>query len=352
MRRSRAFTLIELLVVVAIIGVLVALLLPAVQAARESARRTQCINNLKQIGLALGSFDAAQKHLPSAAVSKEYSAAPTHPHSFYRWSALAQLLPYLENQNVRNLIDISTPLYMPSAGYPVAERNKAGVALVLPGFLCPSDLSERLRPDMGPTNYAVCAGSGANGGTPFATDGIFFVNSETTYGHLGDGSSNTVAASESLLGVDTVRDASGAFSSATPERSYKFILSFAGAPELTDVKCLGSMNYNSAAATGNDPRGFAWCSGEYRSATYNHYYAPNAPEYDCITSATTDPTPPPAKPILYSAWGWRTARSVHPGGVNSLFADGSVRFIQDGIDLALWKELSTRNESDGTASPP
>jgi prepilin-type N-terminal cleavage/methylation domain-containing protein/prepilin-type processing-associated H-X9-DG protein len=350
MRKNSAFTLVELLVVIAIIGALVALLLPAVQSARESARRTQCVNNLKQLGTALANHDSAVKHLPAASVSKEYPSDPSHPYSFYRWSALAQLLPYLENQNLHDLLDLSLPLYMPGSGYPIAERNKPGVAQTVAGFLCPSDGGSRVKEGMGSTNYAVCTGSGVGGGTPFDTDGIFYVNSATTYGDIRDGSSNTVAASESLLGVDTPRTGGGVFTGATPEHSYKFVLSFAGKPDLTDTACTASASYNSTDATGNDPRGFAWCSGEYRSASYNHYYPPNARQFDCITSATADPTPPPARPILYSAYGWKTARSAHPGSVNCLFADGSVRAVRDDVDLAIWKGLSTRDLSETAAS--
>src|SRR5262245_3146472 len=98
----RAFTLVELLVVIAIIGILIALLLPAIQAAREAARRTQCLNNQKQIGLALNNYHSARKHLPPAADSKEYPANPILPYTFYRWSALAHLLPYMENQTVHD----------------------------------------------------------------------------------------------------------------------------------------------------------------------------------------------------------------------------------------------------------
>jgi hypothetical protein len=195
---------------------------------------------------------------------------------------------------------------------------------------------------MGPTNYVACAGSGAGGGTPFETDGLFYVNSATTFAAITDGASNTIAFSESLLGEDTPHDAAGDFAGATPERSYKFILSFGGTPELTDENCEGSMNFNSTSSTGNDPRGFAWCSGEYRSASYNHYYLPNAAEFDCVASATTDPTPSPGKPILYSAWGWRTARSAHPGGVSAVWADGSCRFVANAVDAAIWRGLSTR----------
>lgn len=340
----RAFTLVELLVVIAIIGLLVALLLPAIQSAREAARRTQCVNNLKQLGIALNNHVSAREVFPPAAVSKPYPGYPNHPQSFYRWSALAHLLPYMEAESLHALLDLSYPLYMPTAGYPISEPNKLGISKVLPEFLCLSDQGEPVRDQMGPTNYVVCSGSGAGGGTPFKTDGIFFVNSATRFANITDGSSNTIAVSESLLGVDTQR-AGGVFVNQNPERNYKFVLSFAGPPDLTDFRCNGSMSFNSTAATGNDPRGFAWCSGEYRCATYNHYHGPNSPHYDCISSVTTDPSPV-GRPVLYSAYGWRAARSLHPGGVNVVFADGSTRFMNEDIDLKLWQALSTRAGED------
>jgi prepilin-type N-terminal cleavage/methylation domain-containing protein len=348
----RAFTLVELLVVIAIIGVLVALLLPAIQSARESARRTQCLNNLKQLGIALHNYASAKQELPPASVSKSYAPEPSHPHTFYRWSALAHLLPYMENQSVHNLLDLSLPLYMPGPGYPISEPNKVGISKILREFLCPSDSGQRAKVETGPTNYAVCTGSGASGGTPFKTDGVFYVNSKTTFAQITDGTSHTVAAAESLIGEDATRDSNGAFSATSAERSYKFVLGFAGTPELSDFKCNGSMNYNSAASNGNDPRGFAWCSGEYRSAMYNHHYPPNAAAFDCIASVTTDPTPPPEKPLLYSSFGWRTARSMHPAGVNVLLADGSASYLGNDIDLKLWKAMSTRDAADDAAGGP
>lgn len=349
MNRSRAFTLVELLVVLAIIGVLVGLLLPAVQQMRESARRLQCLNQLKQLGTALANHESALARLPSAAVSKEYPADPQHPHSFYRWSALAQLLPYLENKNLQDLLDLSVPMYMPGGGYPIAPQNQAGVSQVVSLFLCPSDLGEPVKTGLGPTNYVVSTGSGSDGGTPFETDGLFYVNSQIRHADISDGSSNTIACSESLLGFDTNRDATSGFIGATPERNYKFLLSFAGLPTLSDTRCENSRSFNSTAGVGNDPRGFAWASGEYRTASYNHYYGPNASEYDCISSATTDPSPGPEKPILYSAWGWRAARSAHPGGVNTTWADGSCRFVQNDVDLAVWRSFSTRDGAEASA---
>ncbi len=341
---SRGFTLVELLVVIAIIGVLVALLLPAIQSSREAARRTQCINNMKQLGVALQNYAATKKHFPPGLLAKTYAEEPTHPQTFYRWSSLAHLLPYMENQAVRDLLDLSLPLYMPGAGYPISERNKLGVAQVLPEFLCASDLGQPVKAEWGPTNYMACAGSGAGGGTPFDTDGVFYVNSATTFAKIGDGSSHTIAMSESLLGEETQLDQASAFTGVTPERNYKFTLGFSAVPDLTEARCDATQSYNSTVGNGNDPRGFAWCSGEYRCASYNHFYPPNAAKFDCITSVTMDPTIPPQR--LYSAYGWRTARSAHPGGVNAVYADGSTHFIGDGIDLAVWRALSTMAGQD------
>ncbi|HEX4413023.1 MAG TPA: DUF1559 domain-containing protein [Lacipirellulaceae bacterium] len=343
----RAFTLVELLVVIAIIGVLVALLLPAIQSAREASRRTQCLNNLKQLGIALQNYAAAEKHFPPGSVAKPYLVQPTHPQTFYRWSTLAHLLPYMENQSVRDALDLTLPLYMPGAGYPIADKNKAGVAQVLPEFLCASDVGQPVKADWGPTNYVACAGSGTGGGTPFETDGVFYVNSATTFANITDGSSHTAAMSESLLGEDTPAGSSVGSAALTPERSYKFPLGFSAVPDLTDSRCASTQTYNSTLGNGNDPRGFAWCSGEYRCALYNHHYTPNAADFDCITSVTVDPTLPPQR--LYAAYGWRTARSKHPGGVNLLNADGSARFVDIGVSLSVWKAMATRNDDDAVA---
>jgi prepilin-type processing-associated H-X9-DG protein len=335
-------------VVIAIIGVLVAILLPAIQSGREAARRTQCLNNLKQLGVALHHYASAEQHFPPGLVAKTYADQPNHPQTFYRWSSFAHLLPYMENESVRDILDLSLPLYMPGAGYPIAERNKVGVAQVLPEFLCPSDLGQPVKTQWGPTNYVACAGSGAGGGTPFETDGVFYVNSAITSAKIGDGSSHTVVMSESLLGEDSQFTATG-FAGVTPERNYKFALGFFAVSDLTDARCNATQSFNSTVGNGNDPRGFAWCSGEYRCASYNHYYLPNASNFDCITSVTVDPTLPPQR--LYSAYGWRTARSSHPGGVNAAFADGSTRFIRDDIEQAPWRALSTIAEQETAREP-
>jgi prepilin-type N-terminal cleavage/methylation domain-containing protein len=247
-RKSAGFTLVELLVVIAIIGFLIALLLPAIQSARESSRRAQCLNNLKQLGVAAANHESELGQLPAGMISKSYPADPNHPKNFYRWSALAQLLPYMENQPLADLLDLSVPLYMPGPGYPFAEQNKQGIAQRIASFLCPSDEGMPVKEGMGSTNYAVNSGSGAGGGNPFDADGIFYANSATRFSDIPDGASHTISISESTLGFDTPRN-NGEYHSYSPERSYKFVLSFFGAPELTDFKCEGSQSYNSAGAS-------------------------------------------------------------------------------------------------------
>jgi prepilin-type N-terminal cleavage/methylation domain-containing protein len=327
MKRS-AFTLVELLVVIAIIGLLVALLLPAVQAAREAARRSQCGNNLRQLGLAVHNFDGAYQRLPVGSESKVFPAAPSFPYNFYRWSVLARLTPYLEQSNAYNSLDLTVPLYSPPS-FGIAPQNQAGVALVVPLFLCPSDQRQVVATGFGPTNYAGCAGSGSGGGTPFQADGTFYVNSPTRFADLLDGTSNTTLMSESLLGTAPESTTDAAHVQQSPQTVYRF---HQGAP-LTVSACNGAGVWNVS-----NRRGFSWVNGEFRCTLYNHYYAPNDRTPDCLgVSLTADPA------TQYTSYGWRTARSRHPGGVLILLGDGSVRFVSQTIELATWRALATRN---------
>ncbi|HUY31972.1 MAG TPA: DUF1559 domain-containing protein [Pirellulales bacterium] len=319
----RGFTLIELLVVIAVIGILVALLLPAVQAAREAGRRTQCLNNLKQLGIALQNYADQYKVFPAGSVSAVYGADPTVPRNFYRWSALAQMTPFMEQLAVHNLINFNLPLYGgPNQGYQVFPANVAGVSVILPGFLCPSDkgrpVTDYLGVIFGPTNYAGNMGSGLNGGSEYNTDGLFFMNSRVSFAEIRDGTSTTAAFSESILGESTV---------GTPPDP-NTIYAFVGGSPINVANCAAATTYNVS-----DPRGFAWANGEIRCTLYNHAYTPNSPLLDCVGY---DPT------TQYTDTGWRTARSWHPQGVNIGFADGSGRFVSNDVNFRIWNGISTR----------
>jgi type II secretory pathway pseudopilin PulG len=258
-------------VVIAVIGILTALLLPAIQSAREAARRLTCQNNLKQFGIALHRHEEAKKCFPSGAESQAYAKAPSTPYCFYRWSALVRLMPYLEETTAYSALDLTQPLY--GIDLKVTPANRAGVAQTVPLFLCPSDRQQPVASGFGPTNYATCTGSGMGGGTPFKTDGIFFINSEISTAQITDGLSHTAAMSESILGDGPapLYDASRV----DPRTTYAFV----NAVPLTDAACQQARMWNFT-----DLRGFSWANGEYRCTLYNHHWVPNSPQVDCVSS--------------------------------------------------------------------
>ncbi len=316
----------ELLVVIAIIGVLIAILLPAIQATRENARRTSCINNLKQIGIAANDFHSARNAFPLGSESKEWSSQTSNPWTFYRWSSLAYLAPYLEETNVQNALDLSVPLYT-STTNSVAPQNARGAALVVPLFLCPSDSERNVSPAFAPTNYAACAGTGSNGGSPINADGVFFVNSHIRIAQILDGTTHTALMSESVLGNP---------SGQPPQKDYTVDYLFTLGSPLNTSRCTSTQQWNVA-----DGRGFSWVSGDFRCALYNHYYTPNQAVPDCMGVALSG-----GLSMLYTPFGWRAARSRHPGGVNLLMADGSVQFVFDTVDPTVWQAWATRHGSE------
>jgi prepilin-type N-terminal cleavage/methylation domain-containing protein/prepilin-type processing-associated H-X9-DG protein len=324
MGRRRGFTLIELLVVIAIIAVLIGLLLPAVQKVREAAAKAKCQNNLKQLGLALHNYDGAKGSLPPAIRG---NGAPPY---FDQWSVLAELNPYLEQTAIYNKMDLTQQTY--DITFNITAPNQFAVQQIVGLFLCPSDRMTPVTsgpaygvPVIGPTNYVFCNGTGTNGGSPWNADGVFIAQKRFRVTDIPDGTSTTAWASESILG-DGAAAALGAMP-APADVVYAFI---SGLP-LSDTACAAATQWNF-----QQPRGFMWASGEIRNASYNHFYPPNPPQWDCVTLDLR------AGQTQFTANGWKAARSRHSGGVNMSLADGSVRFVTNGIDLATWRALATR----------
>jgi prepilin-type N-terminal cleavage/methylation domain-containing protein/prepilin-type processing-associated H-X9-DG protein len=332
--RRQGVTLVELLVVVAIISLLVGLLLPAVQQARESARRTHCTNNLRQISLATANHESARGRYPIGSESREWAERPDFPHQFFRWSVLAHLAPFYELETLLRGLDLSVPLYVGLTADAIAPQNKPIVKLTVPLFLCPSDAGRAVSDSFGPTNYAGCTGSGAGGGTPFETDGLFGINSRTRPRDIVDGLSRTVAYSESLLGAGQRATTNRAGIDAQTGYGFTFT-----AP-LDEGPCSRPFYYNFT-----DLRGFSWANGEYRTTLYNHARVPNSPVLDCLAALMS--TPDLAR--MYAGYGWRAARSRHPGGVNVVMADASGQFVNDSVDPAVWKALATRAGGEALA---
>ncbi|MFO0960064.1 MAG: DUF1559 domain-containing protein [Isosphaeraceae bacterium] len=328
MARRRGFTLIELLVVIAIIGVLIALLLPAVQQAREAARRIQCTNNLKQIGLALHNYHDSLGRFPFGGIvlpaNHPYVVSNFTRQGHYRWSTLAQLTPFLEKSAVFNAVNLSLPIL--DGASVIMPQNSTANQTQVAEFLCPSDGRGRCLPDYAASNYMACTGDGVLGsgfGVPdpaFGTpNGVFYFNSSISFAEVTDGTSQTAFMSESLIG-----DGSASGTLAGPIDPAMVALQVSGGSPiytpLSEAECR-------AATATFFRRNSAWVQGSYQHALYSHYLAPNSKTPDCYRQ---------------QYHGWKAPRSRHAGGVNVLFGDGTVRFLKDSVNLAAWRALSTK----------
>jgi len=335
-RRHRAFTLIELLVVIAIIAVLIGLLLPAVQAAREAARRSQCVNNLKQIALALHNYESAQGSFPwnQNSYNNIYPNLPPGGDDGNSWSALALMLPYLEQTQVHNSINFSfgfNEFAEPQGGI-VDPIAKTAIQTTIASFICPSDNGK------GRNSYRASNGTNWDWWSREAGAGPMTRNADAKISNVTDGTSNTISFGERNRGDgDTSRFNPGDVYVGVPASAWglpNYVISapadYAIIQSSVIPDCVAA---SKAAGTATwNWGGFYWAAGDYPGAKMNFNLGPNSKVPDCSPWGGVG-----------AGIGFYSARSRHPGGVNCAMTDGSVKFIKDSIAIPIWYALATRS---------
>jgi prepilin-type N-terminal cleavage/methylation domain-containing protein len=330
--KRQGFTLIELLVVIAIIAILVALLLPAVQQAREAARRTQCKSNLKQIGIALHNYHDLHSKLP---ISFTVDGTPSGTTRLSdtgtdggEWSIQARLMPLMDQANLFMQVDLDLAYTTPI--------NAAAPVTRMPGYLCPSEVNDRQRvdgsgnPEHYPINYAFNGGSWNfwNNATRQNGDGVFGPNMSLKFGYITDGTSNTLAFSEVKAFTPYLRDGSGGT---------------ATVPGPNDVSALGGSFKDTSGHT-------EWVDGRIHQTGMTTVFTPNTvvphtsggKTYDVDFTSCREEKDGCTGPTYAAV----TSRSHHVGMVHSLMADGAVRAISETIDAGTWARLGSRNDGN------
>lgn len=325
--KRSAFTLVELLVVIAIIGVLVALLLPAVQAAREAARRMQCQNNVKQLGLSLHNHHDTYGRFPPGG-AKDQSPFGTSTSTGDEWGSswMVYILPYIEQGNL-----YSQWQFYGNSGHSNANNRTARQNIILPGFICPSSPLPKTAASHAQTtaaNYVAIAGA-APGLIPNYTEsrtqstpygivsggGVLYPNSQTTFGSMTDGSSNTMVISEQSDFMTKQDMTKGDWRGSQPWGWCIGVKQGGEPPNYFTGSDNRSFNMTTIRYNVNKKTGWANGNGDCGGAGVCLDYGQNTP-----------------------------INSAHTGGVQILLGDGSVRFINDNVDLAILAALATRDD--------
>jgi prepilin-type N-terminal cleavage/methylation domain-containing protein/prepilin-type processing-associated H-X9-DG protein len=326
---SSGFTLVELLVVIAIIGILIALLLPAVQAAREAGRRANCQNNIRQLAIAMQTYESARKHYPpTEELILDTTRTPPRLRSL-GLSVHARLLPYMEQANLERLVNFNVSWDDPLNDE--ARLTRVGI------FLCPSDNDNNLLPEVGaPNSYHANHGnvimwdfppySGSNAGMP-NPNGPMGRNIKVAPKDLTDGTTHTAAFSERIMG-----DGNNGIS--TPESdSYQPGTRPNNADEA--VRDCNAVDINDLSRQRVSDVGNPWIRAYHSTTVYYHVNTPNG--RSCMY--------PPGRIMT-------TASSRHPGGVNVAMCDASVHYVPDDVNIITWRALGSRNGEEVLRESP
>ena len=352
-RLRRGFTLIELLVVIAIIAVLIALLLPAVQAAREAARRSQCVNNLKQIGLAFHNYESTHgSFIPSCMFPS--------PADNWGWgpSGILSMLPFIEQASLWNAYNVGAVLCN-GEGCHLYNRNTTVFNTQVASFLCPSDGPER--------HVSLCNYAGNYGGphqlqaysgtfipTPTRDEGSQWMISQTatvTLSSITDGTSNTALFSEVLSGVVDDQAASRVRPGQMPKAKRVHFRAGGMTNRAATADAVNAQLATCQALPPESTTGRHGSRGDWFQAyplyvnysVYNHMGTPNTTA--CATDQTDD-----GNTWGQDYYGSAPPTSNHAGGVNVCMSDGSVRFVKDAVSRPTWWALGSRNGGEVISS--